>query len=188
VSGPSEKQKMLSGAPYRASDPELVAGQARAWALLREFNAADSAELRQALLSRIFGALGRGAQVKPLFACDYGYNIRAGANLFVNYNCVFLDCAPITIGDDVKIGPAVQIYTAQHPLDPAERRTGLEMAAPVTIGNNVWIGGGAILCPGVRIGDDAVVGAGSVVTRDVPNSAVAAGNPCRVIRQPVRPA
>jgi maltose O-acetyltransferase len=117
--------------------------------------------------------------VKPHFACDYGFNIRAGRNLFVNYGCVFLDCAPIDIGDDVQIAPAVQLYTATHPLDPDVRRSGLEAARPIRIGDNVWIGGGAIVLPGVTIGDDVVIGAGSVVTRNVPAGAMAVGNPAR---------
>lgn len=180
----SEKDKMLAGTPYRASDPGLVADRARAFALLRVFNGEADPALRAATLARLFGRVGPGATVMPVFACDYGYNVVAGRNLYVNYNCVFLDCAPIVIGNDVKLGPAVQVYTAHHPLDAQARRGGLEMASPVTIGDNVWIGGAAVICPGVAIGDDAVVGAGSVVTRDVDAGEVVAGNPARALRTP----
>jgi maltose O-acetyltransferase len=180
----AEKQKMLAGELYSSTDLELVADHLHAQTILGQFNAtrADAAEERLALLMELFGNFGRGSILKPSFRCDYGYNILIGRNVFVNYDCVFLDCNRITIGDDVQIGPAVQIYTAQHPTDPETRRSGLEFALPVTVGDNAWIGGGAILCPGVTIGANTVVGAGSVVTRDLPPSVIAAGNPCRVIR------
>ena len=177
----SEREKMIAGELYRASDPELVAARLRAQELLARYNAsapADSSE-RDALLRELFGAIGDGATVMPRFSCDYGFNIRAGRNLFVNYDCVFLDVAPIEIGDDVQIAPAVQLYTATHPLDPAVRRSGLEGGRPNRIGHNVWIGGGAIVLPGLTVGDDAVIGAGSVVTRDVAAGAVVVGNPAR---------
>jgi maltose O-acetyltransferase len=178
---PSEREKMISGAPYRASDPELVEARLRAQELLALYNgtAPRSAGERGAILHELFGALGDGATVMPRFSCDYGFNIRAGRNLFVNYDCVFLDCAPIDIGDDVQIGPAVQLYTATHPVDAALRRSGIEGARPIRIGDNVWIGGGAIVLAGVTIGEDAVIGAGSVVTRDVAAGAVVVGNPAR---------
>ena len=179
----SEREKMLHGALYRASDPELIAMHLRARALLsrHDLTAPADEHARTALLEELFGSVGANAVVRPGFACDYGANIRAGRNLFVNYHCVFLDCAEIVIGDDVQIGPAVQIYTATHPLDASQRRAGLEAARPVHIGNNVWVGGAAVLLPGVSVGDDAVIGAGSVVTRDVPAGAVVAGNPARPI-------
>jgi maltose O-acetyltransferase len=179
-----EKQRMLAGELYQATDPELVADYLHAQELLCQFNATrpNAAEERLALLMELFGHFGHGSVLKPSFRCDYGYNILIGRNVFVNYDCVFLDCNRITIGDDVQIGPAVQIYTAQHPTDPETRRSGLEFALPVTLGDNAWIGGGAILCPGVTIGANTVVGAGSVVTRDLPPNVIAAGNPCRVIR------
>lgn len=183
----TEKQKMLAGALYRAGDEELVADRTRALRLVREFNAETDPELRRGTLARLFGRVGRKATVMPVFACDYGYNIVAGRNLFMNYNCVLLDCAPIVIGDDVQFGPAVQVYTAHHPLDAAARRDGLESASPVSIGDNVWVGGAAVICPGVEIGNDAVIGAGSVVTRSVPPGAVVAGNPARVLREVVPP-
>jgi maltose O-acetyltransferase len=176
---PSEREKMIAGEPYRASDPELVEARLRAQELLARYNAIAPRETgtRDAVLRQLLGAVGQGPTVMPRFACDYGFNIRAGDNLFVNYDCVFLDCAPIDIGDDVQIGPAVQLYTATHPLDAALRRSGIEGAQPIRIGHNVWIGGGAIVLPGVTIGDDAVIGAGSVVTRDVARGAVVVGNP-----------
>ena len=177
----TEREKMIAGEPYRASDPELVAAHLHAQDLLARYNATAprSVAERDALLRELFGVVGSAATVKPRFSCDYGFNIRAGNNLFVNYDCVFLDCAPIDFGDDVQIGPSVQIYTATHPLDAALRRSGIEGARPVRIGSNVWIGGGAIVLPGVTVGDDAVIGAGSVVTRDVAAGAVVVGNPAK---------
>lgn len=181
----SEKRKMLAGELYRATDSELVADHLRAQALLERFNAtrAIETEERIALLTELFGAFGSGSMLKPSFHCDYGFNITVGRNFFANYDCVFLDCNRIAIGDDVQIGPSVQIYTAQHPTEPETRRTGLEFALPVTIGDNVWIGGGSIVCPGVTIGDHTVIGAGSVVVRDLPPRVIAVGNPCRVVRE-----
>jgi maltose O-acetyltransferase len=178
---PTEREKMITGELYRASDPELVAARLRAQELLARYNASAPADAaaREVLLRELFGAVGDGPTVMPRFSCDYGFNIRAGRNLFVNYDCVFLDVAPIDIGDDVQIAPGVHLYTATHPLDPAERRSGIEGARPIRIGSNVWIGGGAIVLPGVKIGDDAVIGAGSVVTRDVAKGATVVGNPAR---------
>ncbi|MBS1991781.1 MAG: sugar O-acetyltransferase [Cyanobacteria bacterium SZAS LIN-3] len=180
----TEKEKMLAGELYRATEPSLVSEYAGCQRFLQRYNATgiDDRGKRTLLLGDLFGAVGENPCVMPIFMCDYGSNIYAGRNLFVNYNCVFLDCNRIDIGNDVQIGPAVQIYTASHPLDPQERLRGLESAHPVKIGNNVWIGGGAIILPGVTIGDNAVVGAGSVVTRDVAAGAVVAGNPAREIR------
>jgi maltose O-acetyltransferase len=183
----SEKQKMLAGNLYRAGDEELIVDRNRAARLLKEFNDETDPDLRRATLAKLFGRIGANANIMPIFACDYGYNIVAGRNLFMNYNCVLLDCAPIVIGDDVQFGPAVQVYTAHHPLDAATRRDGLESASPVSIGDNVWVGGAAVICPGVEIGDDAVIGAGSVVTRNVPAGAIVAGNPARVLREVIRP-
>ena len=179
---PSEREKMIAGELYRASDPELVEARFRAQELLVRYNASPPRNTlgREALLRELFGAAGDAPNVMPRFSCDYGFNIRVGRNLFVNYDCVFLDVAPIDLGDDVQIAPAVQLLTATHPLDPAVRRSGLEGGRPIRIGHNVWIGGGAIVLPGVTVGDDAVIGAGSVVTRDVPAGAVVVGNPARV--------
>ncbi len=180
----TEKEKMRSGELYNAMDPELVADRLHAQHLLYQLNGSrpDAADERLELLLELIAYFGRGSVIQPSFRCDYGYNLLIGRNVFINYDCVFLDCNRITIGDDVLIGPAVQIYTAQHPTEAETRRSGLEFALPVTVGDNVWIGGGAILCPGVTIGADTVIGAGSVVTRDLPPSVIAVGNPCRVLR------
>ena len=184
MSGRGEKEKMLAGELYRAFDPELADDHRRAHALLRAFNATEvhDGERQAALLHELFGRFGADSIVKAPFTCDYGYNIYLGANVFMNYGCVVLDCAPVTIGDRTQFGPGVHIYAADHPRDPDLRRQGLENAKPVTVGENVWVGGGAILCPGVTIGADTVIGAGSVVTKDMPAGVVAAGNPCRVLR------
>jgi maltose O-acetyltransferase len=175
---------MLAGELYRANVPELVAERAVAQRILAQYNATDARDQagRLELLRRLFGAVGEGADVQPRFHCDYGYNIRLGQRCFINYNCVFLDCAAIEIGDDLQMGPAVQLYTANHPLDRAQRLAGWEAAKPIRIGSGVWFGGGAIVLPGVTIGDGAVIGAGSVVTRDVPAESVALGNPARIRR------
>ncbi len=181
--GRSEKDKMLAGELYRAIGSELAADAARADRLLRAYNATgiDEADRRGAILAELFGAIGDGVLVRPPFYCDYGYNIRLGRRTFVNFGCVFLDVAPIVLGDGCQIGPAVQIYAADHPRAPDLRRAGYETGVAVHIGSNVWLGGGAILLPGVTIGDDAIIGAGSVVTRDVPAGATAAGNPARIL-------
>ena len=175
----SDKDKMLAGELYHPSAPELQAELAACAAWLARYNAAmgDTAEAWHALLRERAGSVGEGAMLRPPFYCDYGFNLHLGEHVFLNYNCVILDTARVTIGDDTRIGPAVQIYTADHPRDPDVRRSGLECGKAVTICANVWIGGGAIILPGVTIGDDAVVGAGSVVTHDVPPGARVAGNP-----------
>lgn len=180
----SEKEKMLAGELYRSADKELVADRRRVQMTLARYNAIsdDDSNLLLSLLSEFIGAVGDGTTIMPIFTCDYGYNIRLGRNVFINYHCVFLDCARIEIGHDVQIGPAVQLYTAQHPLDPVVRRSGLESARPIRIGNDVWIGGGAVVLPGVTIGARSVVGAGAVVVQDVPPDTVVVGNPSRVIR------
>lgn len=179
---PSEKQKMLAGEPYRPGDPELQAEIAATKAWLVRFNAASAASPaeRRAILAERLGHVGKGAVIRPPLHCDYGFNIRLGDDVFLNFNCVILDVVAVTIGDGTQIGPAVQIYAADHPRDAIQRRAGLEFGRPVAIGRNVWIGGGAIILPGVTIGDDAIIGAGSVVTRDVPAGAAAVGNPARV--------
>jgi maltose O-acetyltransferase len=174
---------MLAGELYRAIDPHLAVDSERANRLLHMLNitAANDPHDRAKILGELLGALGEGTTIRPPFHCDYGYLIKIGRESFVNYGCIFLDVGLITIGDNCQIGPAVQIYTADHPRDPELRRSGLESARPVTIGNNVWIGGGTIILPGRTIGDDAIIGAGSVVTRDVPAGATVAGNPARSI-------
>lgn len=180
----SHRERMLSGARYRPDDPDLVASRRACQRRLAVFNASPvDDERRHRLLCELFGSFGAGSDVLPRFQCDYGEHIHLGANCFVNYDAVMLDCAPITIGDNAAIGPRAQLLTALHPIDDHHaRRAGWETAAPITIGHNVWLGAGVIVCPGVTIGDDSVVGAGSVVTRDVPAQVLAVGNPCRVSR------
>ena len=177
----SEKEKMLAGELYRPFGPELAADRRRAQMLLHMYNATagDEPERRARLLRDLFGTVGENATVLPPFHCDYGYNIRLGSGVFLNVGCVFLDVTPIEIGDLCQIGPGVHVYAADHPRDPDLRRASLEKGRPVRIGSNVWIGGGAIILPGIVIGDDAIIGAGSVVTRDVPAGATVAGNPAR---------
>ncbi len=177
----TEKQKMLAGELYCPVDDELAADERRADRVLRAYNATgvDEGERRTALLRELLGFVGDGVVVRPPFFFDYGYNIRLGRGVFLNFNCIFLDVVGIVVGDGTQIGPAVQILTPDHPRDPALRRRGLESGRPVRIGDNVWIGGGAIILPGVTVGDDAIIGAGSVVTRDVPAGATVAGNPAR---------
>ena len=180
----SEKGKMLAGEPYRPGAPEIQADQAATKEWLVRYNASLGlpGDARRALLAERLGAVGKGAVVRPPFHCDYGFNIHLGPDVFLNFNCVILDVVAVTIGEGTQIGPAVQIYTADHPRDPGQRREGLESGRPVRIGRHVWIGGGAIIVPGVTIGDDSVVGAGSVVTRDVPAGATVVGNPARVMK------
>jgi maltose O-acetyltransferase len=182
----SEKEKMLAGELYCAADPEIQADQLAAGAWLKRYNDAvgETPEHWHALLRERLAEVGAGAVIRPPFHCDYGFNIRLGAGVFLNFNCVILDVVAVTIGEGTQIGPAVQIYAADHPRDPEQRRAGLEFGRPVTIGYHVWIGGGAIILPGVTIGDDAVVGAGSVVTRDVPARATVVGNPARAAADP----
>jgi maltose O-acetyltransferase len=175
----SERERMLAGELYEPADAELNALRHRARELLARFNESAKPEL----LRELFGRIGEDAVIERPFHCDYGENIVVGARFYANAGCVFLDCAPITFGDRVLLGPGVHVYAATHPLDAETRRRGLELAAPVTIGDDVWIGGAAVVLPGVTIGDCAVIGAGSVVTHDVPADVVAAGNPCRPLRE-----
>jgi maltose O-acetyltransferase len=179
----TERDKMLAGELYDPLDPDLCARRDRARDLCQDLNATREADRdeRRRILIELFGTGGDTAWIQPPFFCDYGENIRLGQRVFFNFNCVILDVAEVTIGDFTMFGPAVQIYTATHPMDPIERRT-REFAKPITIGADVWVGGGAILCPGVTIGSRSVIGAGSVVTRPIPEAVFAAGNPCRVIR------
>lgn len=178
----SEKHKMLAGELYDASDPELVADRAAAEAWMARYNASTglSAADRLRLLREQLAEAGDRSELRPPFYCDYGSNISIGSGVFVNFSCVVLDVVGVTIGAGTQIGPAVQIYTADHPRDPAVRLSGKEFGRRVTIGRNVWIGGGSIILPGVSIGDDAIIGAGSVVTRDVAPGVTAIGNPARV--------
>jgi maltose O-acetyltransferase len=177
----TQKQKMLAGELYDASDPEIQADHAAAVAWMARFNALDlPLEQRHALLAERLAYAGKGSTIRPPFHCDYGFNISLGDGAFLNFNCVILDVVAVTIGAKTQIGPGVQILAADHPRDAAERAGGLEFGRPISIGANVWIGGGAIILPGVRIGDDALVGAGAVVTRDVAPGATVVGNPARV--------
>jgi maltose O-acetyltransferase len=180
-----QRDRMLRGEWYKDSDPALVEERRRCQSLVDRFNTtpATAEEQRQEILRELLGEIGRDSWIMPRFQCDYGHLIRLGSNSFLNYDAILMDCAPITIGDDVSIGPRAQLLTALHPLDDHEmRRQRWERATPITIGDNVWLGGGVIVCAGTTIGDNAVVGAGSVVTRDVPPGVLAAGNPARVIR------
>jgi maltose O-acetyltransferase len=179
----TEKAKMLAGLPYNPSDPTLSAERRRAQALCHELNTSSPSEVarRTQVLHMLFGTPVTGS-ITPPFFCDYGYNIDLGENVYFNVNCVLLDVVRITVGNNTLLGPGVHIYAATHSMSPVHRKTGLESGAPVTIQNDVWIGGGAIICPGVTIGRSSVIGAGSVVTKDIPSGVFAAGNPCRVIR------
>lgn len=181
----SEKQKMLAGSPYDPGDPEIQSDQAAAKAWMARYNAASAAPPaeRRALLRERLAEVGEGAVIRAPFHCDYGSNIRLGNGVFLNFNCVILDVCAVVIGDKTQIGPGVHILTADHPRDPADREAGLEWGRPITIGRNVWIGGGAILLPGVTVGDDAIIGAGAVVTRDVPPGATVTGNPASPVRK-----
>lgn len=170
---------MVAGDLYDPADPELVAARARARELLARYNAAPDI----ALLAELFTSVGAEAVVEPPLHCDYGFNVSVGERFYANVGCVFLDCAPIEIGERALLGPGVHLYAATHTLDAETRRQGLEYALPITIGDDVWIGGGVIVLPGVTIGDRAAIGAGSVVTHDVPADTVAAGNPCRPLRR-----
>ena len=176
----TEWEKMQSGALYQAGTPELTRARQRAKELCRRFNLKAVQDPEAG--ARLLREAGENISIQPMFWCDYGCNIRMGSQIEINHNCVILDCAPVTFGDHVFIGPNCGFYTAGHPLDAATRNTGLEFARPITVGDNVWFGGNVAVLPGVSIGSGAVIGAGSVVSRDIPPNVVAAGNPCRVLR------
>jgi maltose O-acetyltransferase len=180
----TERDKMLAGELYDAMDPELVAARNRARDLCQLLNASREGdqEVRRSICTRLFGSGGQTVWMQPPFYCDYGSNIELGERVFFNFNCVVLDVCRVTIGDYTLFGPAVQILTPMHPMN-AELRRKQEYGKPIEIGSDVWVGGGALILPGVRIGSRAVIGAGSVVTRDIPDGVFAAGNPCRVIRE-----
>lgn len=182
---PSEKEKMRNGDLYDAHDPELVAERDHARALTRQYNrtSVDEHDERRELAEALLGSLGEECLIEPPFRCDYGYNIHVGENFFANYDCVMLDVCRIDIGQNCQIGPGVHIYTATHPLDASERSKGPEYGKPVTIGDNVWIGGRAVINPGVTIGDNTVIGSGAVVTEDVPDRVVVQGNPATVVNE-----
>ena len=184
----TEREKMLSGALYQAGAPELVRARRKAKELCRRFNleAVRDPEAGERLLRELLGAAGEDVTIQPMFWCDYGCHIRMGSHIEINHNCVILDCAPVTFGDHVLIGPNCGFYTAGHPIEAAARNAGLEFARPITVGDSVWFGGSVSVLPGVTIGSGAVIGAESVVSRDIPPNVVAAGDPCRVLR-PIHP-
>ena len=178
------RERMLAGEPY-VFDDSLAEDTRRCRDLLHRINSAtpEQDDERDAWLAELLGALGEGSNIRPPFRCEYGFRTRVGARTFVNVGLVCLNVAPVTIGDDVQIGPGVQLLTPTHPLEPGPRRDKWESAEPITIGDNVWLGGGVVVCPGVTIGPDTVVGAGSVVTCDLPPGVLAVGNPARVVRE-----
>lgn len=180
----TQRERMLAGDLYLADDPELARESLRAAELTKAFNDSSPSDAagRRRILSELLGSLGEDTEIRPPFYCDYGSHTHIGARGFVNFGLAALDVAPITIGDDVQIGPYVQLLTPTHPLEPEPRRAKWEAAEPIVIEDNVWLGGGVIVCPGVTIGADTVVGAGAVVTRDLPRGVLAVGNPARVVR------
>lgn len=181
----TEREKMLSGELYLATDEELTKMHFIARRLLHDLNFSTPNEVdrQKDIILSLFGNLGNNFTVRPPFYCDYGCHIFAGDNLYINYDCTILDCNRVYLGNNVLLAPKVQIYTAYHPTEPKLRLTGKELASPVTISDNVWLGGGVIVCPGVTIGSNVTIGAGSVVTKDISDNVVAAGNPCRVIKK-----
>jgi len=181
----TEKEKMLSGDLYNALDPELSAERLKARLLIKKLNDSreDEEKNRESIIKELIPNSGDNLWLQPPFYCDYGTNIIVGNGVFFNFNCVVLDVAQVKIGHRTKMGPNVQLYTATHPIDYKERATGLELGKAITIGEDVWIGGGAIILPGVTVGDRTVIGSGSIVTKDIPSDVVAAGNPCKVIRE-----
>lgn len=182
---PSEREKMVAGELYDPEDPELRDAHRQARRLADEYNRTiiDDEERALELLNELFGSTGETPYIEPDLRCDYGFNIHVGDDFFANANCVFLDVCPIEFGDDCMLGPAVQVYTATHPIDAEERTAGREYGKPVTVGDDAWIGGNAVINPGVTIGDGVVVASGAVVTEDVPDDVVVAGNPARVVKE-----
>lgn len=178
------QSRMMAGKLYAANDEFLVNQRLQAKKLVQRFNQlpAEDNEGRSAILHELIGQSGENCYIEPPFRCDYGSNIHIGKNFYANYETIILDCASVTIGDDVMFGPRVNVFTASHPIDAMVRQTGLEVAKPITIGNGVWIGGNVTLTPGVEIGDHTVIGAGSVVTKSIPANVIAVGNPCHVLR------
>ena len=182
---PSHKDRLLAGEPYLADDPELLEDRHRCRLLTEQLNATSVSEpfAREEIVRSLLGAIGDSTEILSPFQCDYGYQIAVGARTFLNFGVVILDSAPVRIGDDVQIGPGVQLVTPTHPLDPVERRTQLEWAQPIVVEDGAWLATGVIVCPGVTIGAGAVVGAGSVVLGDLPSRHLCVGNPCRVVRE-----
>jgi maltose O-acetyltransferase len=181
----TEKEKMLAGEMYNAFVPQLLDERMACRELIYDYNRtrATEGEKRAEIIHKLFGQFGANSVIEPPFICDYGGNVYWGENSFANFNLLILDTCTVHVGNYVLMGPDVKIYTATHPLDPQERLNGLEYGKPIRIGNNVWLGGGTIILPGVTIGDNSVIGAGSVVTKNIPDNVVAVGNPCKVIKQ-----
>ena len=180
----TEKEKMIAGELYLASDPQMLKEHEEAQLLFQKFNALSVLEKqkRNKIIQQLIGNLGQDFCIEPPFFCDYGYNIKMGENVYINYNCCILDGTSVTIGNNCMFGPNVQIYTATHPIEYKARNSGREFSKPITIGNNVWIGGNATICPGVTLGNNVVVGAGAVVTKNFPDDVLVAGNPARIIK------
>jgi maltose O-acetyltransferase len=182
----TNREKMINGEPYLSMDPELELDRQRAWRVMNSYNALEPGDYEgmHAILKDFVAEIGENTVLLPRLQIEYGYNTRFGANSFMNYDGIILDCGPVTIGDNVMMGPRVQLLTALHPIEDHDARiAGWETTAPIVIGDRVWFGGGVIVCPGVTIGDNTVVGAGSVVTRDLPDHVLAVGNPARVVRK-----
>jgi maltose O-acetyltransferase len=181
----TEKEKMLAGLMYDSADPVLIKDRLNARQYIENFHKAafDADDERMTILKSLFKKTGKWLKIEPAFRCDYGYNISVGENFFANFDCVFLDVCEITFGDNCMLGPGVHIYTATHPLDPTERNSGLEYGKKVVIGHNVWIGGRAVILPGVTIGDNVVIASGAVVHKDVEDNVVVGGNPAKVIKK-----
>ena len=181
----TERERMLAGRLYFSGGEELRGMRSRAKELNARYNSTmeSQQEERLAILKELFGNVGSNPWIEPNLRCDYGKHISIGNNFYANYDCIFLDCAAVTIGDNVLFGPRVCVFTAGHPIDPVVRASGLEQAKSITIGSNVWVGGNTVINPGVTIGDNVVIGSGSVVTKDIPSDVIAVGNPCRILRK-----
>ncbi|MBW9149078.1 sugar O-acetyltransferase [Clostridium sp. CM028] len=181
----TEKEKMLSGKPYKAFEEELLSERQYAKEMIFDYNTLrpSQGEKQMEIVKKLLGVVGSGFHIESPFRCDYGYNISIGENFYSNYNCTILDCAKVTIGDNVMFAPNVSLFTAGHPIHFEPRNAALEYAFPINIGDNVWIGGGVIVNPGITIGDNVVIGSGSVVTKDIASNSIAVGNPCKIIRE-----
>ncbi|OTN88361.1 chorismate mutase [Enterococcus sp. 7E2_DIV0204] len=179
----SERQKMIDGELYFAADPELATARKFAREQMKLINQEEDAQIRRQLVEETFGTTGTGSHIEPTISFDYGFNIHVGKNFYANFNSIFLDICPITIGDNCMFGPNAQLYSATHPLHPVKRNSGLEYGKPITIGDNVWLGGGVVITPGVTLGDNVVVAAGSVVTKSFPDNCVIGGNPAKIIKE-----